>query len=61
YTITLVEKVPGVGPGDWLLRANGIAASDPIPTTSEWGMIAMALALLGAGTLLVRRRTVIHD
>ncbi len=30
---------------------------DAVPTISEWGLAAMALLMLGAGTVLVRRRT----
>ncbi len=31
-------------------------AGDPIPTVSEWGMVVMALLVLTAGTVVLRRR-----
>ena len=37
----------------WLLRAN---AADPIPAVSTWGLVALALLMLTAGSLVFRRR-----
>ena len=31
-------------------------ASDPIPTVSEWGMVAMTLLTLTGGTIIMRKR-----
>ncbi len=34
----------------------GLCVPAPMPTVSEWGLIVMALLLLAAGTICVRRR-----
>lgn len=45
------------GGGNWMIRAFGSEQGiTEIPTLGEWGLVALALALLGAGVVLLRRR-----
>ena len=45
------------GGGNWMIRAFGSEQGiTEIPTLGEWGLAALALALLAAGVVLLRRR-----
>ena len=52
-TQTLCEGGGGVYVGDGTV-CEGLGC--PIPTISEWGLVAMTLLVLGAGTVVLRRR-----
>jgi hypothetical protein len=34
----------------------GLSIQEPIPTISQWGLVIMALLMLVAGTVIIRRR-----
>ena len=57
----LGTAICGVGDLSPAQVAYGIATltvtAPPIPTVSQWGLMALALMLLGAGTVAITRRT----
>lgn len=55
-----VETVLDNGPSGLKGIALDLRAA-PIPTVSEWGMIAMTVFLLAIGTIIIRRRRTSHN
>lgn len=43
-------------PGDWMIRAIVDCAGPEVPAVTEWGMVAMLLMILVAGSIVVGRR-----